>query len=81
MFSMIRGSKLLTGLVRSELTPRRSVRSKINSWIFWESHIARNVKEKKIEWTPVVVVTKVSFDTKFKEAKARLSWWRTECDG
>ena len=83
MFSMRRGSRVLSALVRSELISTRSLKSKDNSlpWLWWESIIARNVKEKRIEWTPVLVVTKVSFDSRFRKAKTRVSWWRTECDG
>ena len=50
-------------------------------WRWWEKPLPAQVTEKKIEWTPVLVITNISFHTGFQRAETKISWWRTECDG
>ena len=77
MFSILRRRKCLTSLARTA----RSLHSKDKDWPWWEKELPRVVKEKEVEWTPVIVITNISFHSGFKQAETRLAWWRSECDG
>ena len=50
-------------------------------WPWWEKPLPSQVTEKKIEWTPVLVITNISVRTGYQRAETKISWWRTECDG
>ena len=83
MFSILRRRKCLTSLARTVFSPVRSLHSNDKDWPWpwWEKELPRVVKEKEVEWTPVIVITNISFHSGFKQAETRLAWWRSECDG
>ena len=90
MFSVVRGLVLVRNVRRNPQPGRRDFRSSrsvycedtVWPWKWWEKPLPiYDATEKKIEWTPVLVITNISFRTGFQGAETKMSWWRTECDG
>ena len=90
MFAVIRGLglvrrvRLIPLLGRRDFRPSRPAKSEDTLWPWkgWEKPLPiHDVTEKKIEWTPVLVITNISFRSGFQRAETKISWWRTECDG
>ena len=91
MFAVTRGLGLLRGVRvslsplsgRRDFIPSRPVNSEdpVWPWEWWEKPLPTIETEKKIEWTPVLVITNISLNTGFQGAETEISWWRTECDG
>ena len=89
MLAVIRGLGIASRVRVLSLPGRREFRlnSPVRSedslwpWPWWEKPLPSQVTEKKIEWTPVLVITNINFTTGYQRAETRLSWWRTECDG
>merc|ERR1711881_53781 len=89
MFGVIRGRGLVRGVRLCPLSGKRGFRPSrpancedtVWPWKWWEKPLPTQETEKKIEWTPVLVITNISFHTGFRRAATKISWWRTECDG